>query len=317
VKILVTGADGFVGSWLVPRLVRDGHTVVAAVHPDRPLFAERTTPPWPPSVEAIPFDLLDGEVLRRALTVPLDAVVHLAAVASGGDARRDPELAWQINATGTARLAAELARRRDTHGSDPLLLLVSTAEVYGAGDGEPRRETDPTEPCSHYAESKLAGETAALDEGRRTGLRVVVARPFPHTGKGQDTRFVVPAFAQRIVEAKREGRSQISVGNLDPVREFLHVSDVVEAYVRLLEVGEPGEAYNVAGGEAIALAELFDRLAHIAGHPAEPVTDPKLVRPVDIPHLVGDPTKLIASTDWRPTVALDEILTEVVDAQTH
>ncbi len=316
-RILVTGADGFVGTWLIPSLVRDGHAVVAAVRPDRPLFAVGGPPPWPTTVETIPFELLDPVSLTGVLSARFDAVVHLAAVASGGDARRDPREAWEINATGTARLAEELGRRRIAGESDTVLLVVSTAEVYGKGSAQPRLETDPTEPCSPYAESKLAGETAALEVWRQTGLRVVVARAFPHTGKGQDQRFVVPAFARRLLEAKRNGRREVSVGNLDPVREFLHVSDVVQAYVRLLELGVAGEAYNVAGGEALTLSELFDRLARIAEHPAEPVPDPELVRPADIPHLVGDGTKLRELTGWRPEVSLHDTLAEVVHAQAH
>jgi len=317
VRILVTGADGFVGTWLIPRLVRDGHDVVAAVRPDRPLFTLGAPPPWPTAVETIPFELLDPVSLRDGLSVGFDAVVHLAAVASGGDARRDPKEAWEINATGTALLAGALGRQCSAGEGDPVLLVVSTAEVYGKGSGVPRIESDPTEPCSSYAESKLAGETAALDVWRQIGLRVVVARAFPHTGKGQDERFVVPAFARRLLEAKRGGQREVSVGNLDPVREFLHVSDVVEAYARLLELGVAGEAYNVGGGEALTLSDLFHRLARIADHPAEPTTDPQLVRPADILHLVGDATKLRELTGWEPKVSLDEALTEVVHAQAH
>jgi GDP-4-dehydro-6-deoxy-D-mannose reductase len=312
---LVTGADGFVGARLVERLRHDGHEVIAAVRPDRPLFAEGIPAPWGAGVTTVPFELLDGHSVRGIVAVGFDAVVHLAAVASGGDARRDPTDAWQINAVGTARLAEELGRARAGGQTKPVLLVVSTAEVYGAGEARPRLETDPVEPCSPYADSKLGGENAALEVQRRTGLNVVVARAFPHTGRGQDQRFVVPAFARRLVEAKRAGRRQIAVGNLDPVREFLHVADVVEAYVQLMRFGLPGEIYNVAGGEAMSLRELFERLARIVGHAAEPVPDPDLVRDADIPHLVGDSAKLRELTGWTPTHSLDDALTEVVHAE--
>ena len=314
----MTGADGFVGAWLVRRLRRDGHEVIAAVHPDRPLMAAGAPAPWGSGVHTVPFDLLDGPTVRGVVSIGFDAVLHLAAVASGGDARRDPADAWQIKAVGTARLAEELGRLRDAGGADPVLVIASTGEVYGAGDGEHvRTEADATAPCSAYAASKLAAEDAALEVHRRAGLRVVVARAFPHTGKGQDTRFVVPAFARRLVEAKRAGRTKIPVGNLDPVREFLHVSDVVEAYVDLLGFGAPGEVYNVAGGEVVSLGELFARLAAIVGHEAEPASDPELLRPAEIPHLVGDGSKLRALSEWRPKVSLHDTLVEVVDAQAH
>jgi GDP-4-dehydro-6-deoxy-D-mannose reductase len=115
--------------------------------------------------------------------------------------------------------------------------------------------------------------------------------------------------------AKQAGRRQISVGNLEPVREFLHVADVVDAYLQLMRFGQPGEVYNVAGGEAISLEGLFRKLAQIIGHDAEPVPDPDLIRPADIPHLAGDASKLRDLTDWEPTRTLDQALRDVVDAQ--
>jgi GDP-4-dehydro-6-deoxy-D-mannose reductase len=317
VRVLVTGADGFVGSWLVPRLQLDGHDVVAAVRPTQPLFTEGAPAPWGGDVTTVPFELLDDRSVEAVLAPGHDAVVHLAAVASGGDARRDPAEAWAINAAGTARLAEELGRQRKAGTADPVLLLASTAEVYGAGPHRPRVETDPTEPSSPYAASKLAGETAAMEVHRRTGLRVVVARAFAHTGRGQDRRFVVPAFARRLLEAKAAGQRTVKVGNLDPVREFLHVSDVVRAYAALLDRGAAGEVYNVASGRGVSLREVFDLLAQAVGHDAQPETDPSLVRQADIPYMVGDAGKLTEATDWAPKLSLEDTLAEVVDAQAH
>lgn len=315
-RILVTGADGFAGTWLVRRLRKDGHEVVAAVRPDRPLWVG-TPPPWDHKVHTVPFELLDGASVRGILSIGFDAVVHLAAVASGGDARQDPSGAWEVNALGTARLAEELGRRKTANGEDAILVVASTAEVYGAGVGQPRTEEDPVAPCSPYAASKLGAENAALEVHRRTDLRVVISRSFPHTGKGQDDRFVVPAFARRLIAAKRDGSRAVKVGNLTPVREFMHVADVVSAYVDLLRHGVPGQVYNVGGGEPLSLKDLFLRLAAIVGVEAEPTADPDLVRPADIPHLVGDASKLAALTGWAPTISLQDTLTEVVNAQAH
>ncbi|HXF94724.1 MAG TPA: NAD-dependent epimerase/dehydratase family protein [Gemmatimonadales bacterium] len=316
-KVLVTGADGFVGRWLVRRLLDDGREVYAAVrptetpsHPDDGLTeAERAAVRW------LPLELLDPASVRKCVGLPYDAVVHLAAVASGADAARDPGYAWSVNAVGTARVASVLAEAKRTGEADPLLLYVSTAEVYGAGPPMPRRETDPTLPCSPYAASKLAGEVAVLEAWRRVGLRVVVARAFPHTGPGQDPRFVVPAFAQRLRFAKKIGAPVVKVGNLEPVREFLHVRDVVDAYARLMVKGEPGEIYNVASGEGISLEALLFRLGDLLGIRPIPEADPELMRPADIPHLVGDASKLRAATGWTPRIPLDRTLQEVLDAQ--
>jgi GDP-4-dehydro-6-deoxy-D-mannose reductase len=107
------------------------------------------------------------------------------------------------------------------------------------------------------------------------------------------------------------------VGTLSPVREFLHVSDVVAAYVALLDRGEPGEVYNVASGQPVSLRAVFETLAELVGHEVVPDPDPELLRPADIPHLVGDSAKLRARTGWKPHVSLRDALAEVVNAQTH
>ena len=315
-RVLVTGADGFVGRWMIRRLLADGHEVFGAVRPTQTSHDDGLSEEERAAVRWMPLELDDAESVRKAVDLPFDAVLHLAAVASGPEAARDPGYAWTINAAGTARIAYVLAEARRLKRADPLLLLVSTGEVYGRGaDTRPRRETDPTAPCSPYASSKLGAETAALEAWRRSGLRVVVARAFAHTGPGQDARFVVPAFAQRLRSAKQIGAPVVKVGNLDPVREFLDVRDVVDAYARLLDKGQPGEIYNVAGGQGIALDAVFDKLTAILDVHAIPEVDPELVRVADIPNLVGDGAKLRAATGWAPRFTLDDTLRDTVDAQ--
>lgn len=302
-KVLVTGADGFVGSRLVPRLLAQGDEVIAAVRPvDSPRAVD-------PRAKKTALELGDAGSVQAAAALRPDAVIHLAALASGSDARKDPGAAWLINAVGTARLAEALAPVRCR------LLVVSTAEVYGAGPATPRVETDIPAPCSPYAATKFAAEVAALEVWRRAGLPTVVARSFAHTGAGQDGRFAIPALAARLRAAKKAGAPAVRVGNLSPVREFMHVDDVVEAYLLLVARGQPGEVYNVASGRAISLEDVFFRLADLVGHRAIPEPDGSLMRAADIPYLVGDGAKLRAATGWRPMKTLEETLAEVVNAQ--
>jgi GDP-4-dehydro-6-deoxy-D-mannose reductase len=313
-NVLVTGADGFVGRWLLRALLAAGHDVVGAVQPGPPRDdglddAERDAVLW------IPLELGDLASVRQVAARPFDAVVHLAAVASGGDALRDPGVAWAVNAAGTARLLGELGRRRRADEIDPLVLLASTAEVYGAGPGRPIVETDPVAPRSPYAASKVGAELAAQETRVRTGLRVVIARAFPHTGPGQDERFVAPAFARRLRGAHLAAARVVKVGNLEPVRDFLDVRDVADAYVALLARGVPGEVFNVASGQGVALQALFDLLAQIVGVSAIPEPDPEFMRPADIPMLVGDSAKLRAATGWAPTIPLERTLRDLVHAQ--
>jgi len=307
VRVLVTGADGFVGRHLVRRLLARGDEVGAACRPGGPGVTGT-------GVALIPFEVTDDGSIRAALDYAPDAVVHLAAVASTREAREDPGRAWIVNAAGTARLAEAMAARV-ADGHDPLLLVVSSGEVYGAGGGVPRAESDPLQPISPYAASKVGAEVAALEVWRRTGLRTVVARPFTHTGPGQDPRFVLPAFVSRLRAARASGGGEVVTGNLDPVRDLLDVRDVVEAYLALLGAGAPGEVYNVARGEGRSLRELFHRLAELVGVQAEPKPSAELQRAQDIPHLVGDTSKLRRATGWSPAISLDATLRGLVDAQ--
>jgi GDP-4-dehydro-6-deoxy-D-mannose reductase len=315
-RVLVTGADGFVGRHLIGRLVDAGHAVTAACRPG----VEPETwfhPGWKDSVHVVPFELSEPDSVRAAVSLSHEAVVHLAAVASVREARADPGRAWVVNAAGTARLVDAVLASRDSDGLDPVLLIVSSAEVYGKGPPSPRVETDSPRPQSPYAASKLGAEVAALEAWRRAGLRVIVARPFTHTGPGQRPPYVVPSLVQRLLAAKASAGAQVPTGNLEPVRDLLDVRDVVEAYLGLLTGGEPGETYNIARGEGISLRELFRRVAALVGITAEPVPDPALVRTGDIPYLVGDAGKLQRATGWSPRITLEQTLQDMVDAQAH
>lgn len=270
---------------------------------------------WDRGVEVLPLEMGEHQSILAALSWRPDAIVHLAAVASVREARDDPGAAWEINAAGTARLAAAAATRREAGEADPILLLVSTGEVYGAGPARPRVEDDPLVPVSTYAASKVGAEVAALEVWRRTGLRVVVARPFPHTGPGQSPEYVIPAFVERLRAARASGARTAPTGNLAPVRDLLDVRDVVRAYRTLLDRGTPGECYNVSSGEGVSLAEVFARLAALIGTTAVPELSAALVRSTDIPHLVGDSTKLRRVAGWAPSISFEQTLQGLVDAQ--
>jgi GDP-4-dehydro-6-deoxy-D-mannose reductase len=315
VRILLTGADGFVGGWLARQSLESGHTVVGTHRssggPSPVLTAVEAA-----RIEWRVLELGSPDSIEHACRGRWDAVVHLAALSSGSEARENPGLAWEVNAAGTARLAEVLGLRVAARQGDPNFLVVSTGEVYGARSGTARRETDALLPCSPYAGSKLGAEIAALEASRRTGLRVIIARAFPHTGPGQDIRFVVPALASRVLAAKRIGAATIKAGNLDRVRDFLDVRDVADAYLALLERGSAGEVYNVASGEGHPLTELLHRLERLVQWQVSPELDPRLSRRSDIAHLVGDAGKLRRDTGWRPRFPLDQTLRDLLDAQT-
>jgi GDP-4-dehydro-6-deoxy-D-mannose reductase len=313
-RVLVTGADGFVGSWTVRRLLDDGHQVWGTAHPASTVRSNILTAQESDAVRWLPLELTDGDSVRRcAEGVPYDAVIHLAGVAWSQDAAKEPGRAWDVNAGGTARLVQVLAEAHRADRADPVVLVASSCDVYGRGEPVPRKETDPPAPTSPYAATKVGVEQAALEAWRRVGLRVIVARPFPHTGAGQDPRLFVPSLAASLLVAKQCRGPVVKVGNLEPVREFLHVRDVVDAYVRLLLDGEAGQVYNVARGEGIRLREVFDLLCDLVGHRAIPEPDPQKLRVGDLPHLVGDAQKLKGRTGWQPRFTLETTLRDVVD----
>ena len=316
-KVLVTGGDGFVGGWLIRALRAASHQVTAtrraqARGPVASVLSdgEAAAIPW------LPLELTDAASVHQLAKVSVDAVIHLAAVSSVGESCRDPERCWEVNSLGTVRLLEALSRSAEQAGVEPpKVILASTGEVYGPGDSVPRSELSPVRPVSPYAASKLAAEWAVAEAGRRVGFEYLIARPFSHTGPGQSAGFVAPAFARRILEARRLGMSEISVGNLGVVRDLLDVRDVVRAYLALLEFGVSGQIYNIARGEGIQIGDLLTGLLEAAEYEATPVIDPALARKVDIPHLVGDATKLKVAAGWSPQLSLNQTLKDLLDAQ--
>ncbi|MEP6591086.1 MAG: NAD-dependent epimerase/dehydratase family protein [Gemmatimonadota bacterium] len=312
-RLLVTGADGFVGRHLVRTARADGHQVIAAVLPGTSPIPEWTDAAVGPIVEVVRADLTRPADLDRLARVGAEAIVHLAAIASGAAARHDPAGAMQVNSVGSLQLLQAFAAA----GERPRLLFVSTGEVYGPGHDGPIPESAPLNPVSPYAESKRAAEAALAEVDGEGRVPTIIVRAFPHSGPGQSAAYVLPALAARLRAAKAAGDHAVTAGNLDPVRDFLDVRDVARAYLVLLDRGVAGEVYNVASGTGQRLRDCFDRLAELIGVEARPTQDPALMRPADIPVLIGDPRKLRAATDWTPQYSFDQTLQDLVDAQAH
>jgi len=285
----VTGGAGFVGRWLTEHLSGCGDEVVAV------------------DVEV---DVTSPAAVRESITsVQPEVVYHLAGLAHVGRSWDNPGPTFNVNAAGTLNVlegAAACAR-------PPRVILVSSAEVYGTAGSDPVGEDAPLRPVSPYAASKVAAEFLGLQQYLGRSLPVIRARPFNHVGPGQAPDFVVSALAKRIVETEQSGGGKVSVGNLGAERDFTDVRDVVRAYRLLAEHGEPGEAYNIGTGRAVAVRDVANRLAALAKTPVELVTDPDLVRPVDVPVFLGDARKLVAATGWSPSIGLDETLRDVLE----
>ena len=290
-RALVTGARGFVGSWLTAHLVESGDDVVGIDHE---------------------VEITDGEAVRAAvLGAAPDVVYHLAALTSVGRSWIDPSEVLQVNAIGTLYVLE--AARACPH--PPRVLLTSSAEVYGAVPEEllPVTEDAPLAPVTPYAASKVAAEYLGVQAHLAYGLPVLRMRPFNHVGPGQSSAFVVSALAERIVEARRSGADSIVTGNLTARRDLTDVRDVVRAYRLLAELGVAGEVYNVCSGRDIAIAEVAKQLQGLAGVDLEFELDPALARPVDVPVVRGDFAKLREATGWEPHLSLERTLRDVLE----
>jgi GDP-4-dehydro-6-deoxy-D-mannose reductase len=246
-------------------------------------------------------------------------VFHLAGISFVPAAGADPLNAYDVNLGIAVRLFAAIAPRRAAGAIDPVVLVVGSAEQYGRHDpgAMPLGENAECRPRTTYAASKLAQEECALLAFRADGVRVVCTRSFNHSGRGQARSFLLPALVDRALDARRRGESRIAVGNIDTVRDFLHVNDVVRAYRLLAEQGLPGEIYNVCSGQGVTVGDVAAEVLHAAGVSAELVPDDSLRRPVDVPILVGNNAKLRADTGWAPQHARSDIISDLINAASH
>ena len=303
VRALLTGGRGFVGGRLGAAL-RERHPDWTVDMPDRA------------GVEASELlDVSDASAVDRWVQDRRpDVVVHLAAVAAVTAATRDPRTAWEVNLGGTLNVVLAL----QAHAPDAHLMLVSSAEVYGRSlqDDAPVTEAALLEPVNPYAASKAAADIL-VRQAAAAGLPASVVRAFNHTGPGQSEAFVAPSFAAQV--ARIEAGLQppvILTGSLDEERDFLDVDDVVNAYAAVLDARgrlAPGEVFNVASGVAVQIGDLLEALLAQARVPIAVRQDPARMRPISLARVLGDASRLTATTGWRPRRDLRETLTRILD----
>jgi len=307
VRVLVTGAGGFVGPYLVRALAAKGHEVHGLVRsaavPTR--LAEL-------SVVTHRGDLLDGSGIDTIVAdVAPDAICHLAALSFVPDAERDPQTAYRVNVDGTLAVLSALR----VHVPKARLLFVGSSDAYGAvlDDELPIDEDVPLRPLTVYGASKAAADLTASQWGRAYGLDVVRVRPFNHAGPGQGPSFVCPALAKQVadIEAGRQA-PVLRIGNLDPVRDLSDVRDVAAGYVALLERGMPGHVYNLCSGVGRSICEVVDVFRSLARVPIDVVQDPALVRRVEVPRVVGSAERATADTGWHPAIPFERTAAELL-----
>ena len=297
-RSLVTGACGFVGSYLANELAGAGHDVVVTDLPDLAagsLSRRRTGAARAASYPAFPrgtayrsCNLLDAAAVKALIgSIRPDCIFHLAAQSSAAQSLEDPRRTLETNVFGMLNIlegVRELAPARPgarTRSGRVRILSVGSCEEYGRRPrGEmPLREESLIDPVSPYAVSKAAQTMLARQYARSFGLDVVATRSFSHTGPGQTDRFVLPSFARQCSEIKAGKRAPaVKVGNLDVVRDFLDVRDVVRAYRMIADGAEEAGVFNVCSGKGLVLRDALDVLIRMCGVAVTVEEDPMLMR---------------------------------------
>jgi GDP-4-dehydro-6-deoxy-D-mannose reductase len=306
-RILLTGASGFVGRYLAPALQqRYPNSAFAAM--------VRTGGGCPRGWKPIVVDMIDREAVEAGIASwRPDLVVHLAAQASIGRERDLADMTWRINGGGALNLAEAIRR----HAAEALVFNVSSAEVYGSSflQGTASRSTALL-PRTIYARSKAFGE-AVFDDVLPSRTKLITVRPFNHSGAGQDERFVLPTFAAQIARIEAGlNQPRLIAGDLSAERDFLHVLDVIDAYLVILHASPelPERAvFNIASGIPRKIADLLDMMRKAARCSFEVIVDMSRLRPSEIPRSVGDSGLLSEKLHWSPRHSIDELISDLLN----
>lgn len=310
-RILVTGAFGFVGRWLLADLLdRDPAVEIIACHKRGEGAGVADA-----RVRAVALDLTDRDAVFAAVrNARPTCVIHLAAISVPREASLDPRRAWDVNLFGTMYLAdAVLA-----HAADARFIQISSSEVYGGsfeGAVGGLDERAALAPLNMYAVTKAAADLL-VGKQVHDGLDAIRFRPFNHSGPGQSDAFVVSSLASQIAKIEQGlAPATLYVGNTDVSRDILDVRDVVRAYASaaFLPAGHGADLFNLASGQSYAIGDIADRLRSMAGVRIAVEIDPQRVRPNDLKRTLGNSAHAEAVLGWRPSIGLDQTLSDVLD----
>lgn len=311
-RALITGMTGFAGSHLAEYLL--------AEHPDVEVFG---THRWRSRMENVEHlrdkvklleaDLRDYTSMHSALERSRpDVIFHLAAQSFVPSSWTAPNDTLTTNVSGQTNLFEAVRALR----LDPVIQIACSSEQYGLVlPGEtPIKETNPLRPLSPYAVSKVAQDYLGYQYFQSYGLKVVRTRGFNHTGPRRGHVFVTSNFCSQVAAIELGLQEPvIRVGNIDAIRDFTDVRDMVRAYWLAVTKAKPGEVYNIATGNGIVIREMLERLIKLASVEVKIETDPERLRPSDVEILIGDASKFKADTGWEPRIPFDQTLRDLLD----
>lgn len=305
-KVLITGANGFVGQHLIDSL-KNGYQITGLIHESNLTGSENVI-------------YKNGNILDRGFLEDIlknfepEYVIHLAAIAPTWST--DPENIFKVNLLGTLNLYQAINSLKKSTDYNPKILYISSAEIYGkTSNPENIKEDNPLFPFNYYGASKVAADRLSYQMSQSSKLNIIILRPFNHTGPGQLKGFFMPDMASQIAQIERDSeKKEIMVGNLESIKDFLDVRDVVGAYKKALEIEtKPGEAFNLSSGKGIKMEDLLKKLISFAKKEIKISFDNQRMRPSEVPVTVGNNSKFKSHFSWEPKIPIDQTLLDTLN----
>lgn len=297
---LITGGDGFVGRYLAAAIAKEGHQVVVSSN-----VADDSNGVYK-------LNILDSENIMDILNkYNVDNIFHLAAQSSVAESWKNPNNTININVIGTTNLL-EALKKIEYKGK---LLLIGSSEEYGMQDySKPVNEENIMNPGNIYAATKVMQEMLGKIYSNAYGLDIIMTRSFNHIGAGQSPLFVVSDFCKQVAEIEKGIKEPvIKVGNLSSQRDFTDVRDIVQAYILLTKYGQKGNVYNIGSGKARSIQEILNIILSFSKEKIDVFVDESKYRPIDIPIIQADITKLQSHTNWQINYSINDTILEVLN----
>ena len=305
-KVLIIGAAGFVGKYLIRHYRKQNSYEIYATKLANEEIPEN-------EIQVFDLDILQkDEIVKLLYAIRPDYIFHLAAQSSVSVAWNNPGLTIDINIKGAVNV---LDAVRELYYK-PRILLIGSGEEYGyiEADEVPIKEENRIRPGNIYAATKACQNMIGNIYSKAYDMKVLMVRAFNHIGPEQSSIFVVSDFCRQVAEIELGRREPVMwVGNLSAKRDFTDVRDVVRAYSLLIERGQPGETYNVGSGQAFEIKEILEKITALSQRQIKIEIDPNKIRPVDIPIIEADVRKLKEITGWQREISLEQTISETLD----
>ena len=302
-KVLVTGIDGFVARYLYDYLLKSGYDVYGTTINE--IYTND-------KIKIFKMNLLNAENVNNVIkNIKPNMIFHLAGQSAVGISWQKPVVTIDINVNGTLNLLEAVKN----NNINPKILIVGSSDQYGIIKPEdcPIKETQLQIPQSPYGISKKTQEELGKLYVKAYKMNIIFVRAFNHIGAGQGENFVIPDFASKIVKIEKGADPILKVGNLDTWRDFTDVRDIVKGYLMLLKNGKVGESYNIGSGNVIKVKDILKKLISLSYKEIKVEIDKEKFRPVDVPIVQCDNSKIKKDTGWNPEIFIDETLKDVLE----